>query len=183
MERQGLYTHFSACCGARQGRLYSLVLEGERGEAPLGVPEWQDGCFVLKRTLANHAWSGIGVVQRASLYVRGAAESGSAAPEEVVEEGWILLRHPEYFFRTLSPQLSGVPDCYWKPEGGGRSLAVPIEDGHPFLLPRYFCFARIERLWGKAYAVFTFDEAGQPVLPEESKRLPKENTDENRADR
>ena len=116
MERQGLYTHFSACCGARQGRLYSLVLEGERGEAPLGVPEWQDGCFVLKRTLANHAWSGIGVVQRASLYVRGAAESGSAAPEEVVEEGWILLRHPEYFFRTLSPQLSGVPDCYWKPE-------------------------------------------------------------------
>ena len=168
MERQGLYTHFSACCGARQGRLYSLVLEGERGEAPLGVPEWQDGCFVLKRTLANHAWSGIGVVQRASLYVRGAAESGSAAPEEVVEEGWILLRHPEYFFRTLSPQLSGVPDCYWKPEGGGRSLAVPIEDGHPFLLPRYFCFARIERLWGKAYAVFTFDEAGQPILPEES---------------
>ena len=94
MEKKGLYTHFSACCGARQGRIYSLVLEGERGEMPLGVP-----------------------------------------------------------------------DCYWKPEGSGRSLAVPIDDGRPFLLPRYFCFARIERLWGKAYAVFVFDEAGQPILP------------------
>ena len=28
MEKKGLYTHFSACCGARQGRIYSLVLEG-----------------------------------------------------------------------------------------------------------------------------------------------------------
>ena len=104
-------------------------------------------------------------MQRVSLYVRSAAESGDAAPEEAAEEGWILLRHPEYFFRTFSPQLSGVPDCYWKPEGSGRSLAVPIDDGRPFLLPRYFCFARIERLWGKAYAVFAFDEAGQPILP------------------
>ena len=66
---------------------------------------------------------------------------------------------------SVPPQLSGVPDCYWKPEGSGRSLAVPIDDGRPFLLPRYFCFARIERLWGKAYAVFAFDEAGQPILP------------------
>lgn len=135
------------------------------GRNAVGVPEWQDGCFVLQRTLANHAWSGIGTVQRVSLYVRSAAESGDAAPEEAAEEGWILLRHPEYFFRTFSPQLSGVPDCYWKPEGSGRSLAVPIDDGRPFLLPRYFCFARIERLWGKAYAVFTFDETGQPILP------------------
>ena len=119
MEKKGLYTHFSACCGARQGRIYSLVLEGG-GEMPLGVPEWQDGCFVLQRTLANHAWSGIGTVQRVSLYVRSAAESGDAAPEEAAEEGWILLRHPEYFFFAHSRR--SCPAC--RTAIGNRKAAV-----------------------------------------------------------
>ncbi len=136
-KRRALYAFFRLLRRAAGTDL--LFGAGRGGEMPLGVPEWQDGCFVLQRTLANHAWSGIGTVQRVSLYVRSAAESGDAAPEEAAEEGWILLRHPEYFFRTFSPQLSGVPDCYWKPEGSGRSLAVPIDDGRPFLLPRYFC--------------------------------------------
>ena len=53
MEPRGLYTLFAACCGARKGRLYSLVLEGEKGSVLLGVPEWRDGCYVLHRLLAN----------------------------------------------------------------------------------------------------------------------------------
>ena len=159
-ERQGLYTRFSACCGARKNRLYSLMLEGEKDSILLGVPEWQDGCYVLQRTLANREWERIGAVQCARLTERFAEEPGQERTP--AQQDWIRLDHPEYFFRRLTPQLALNGACYWKQAEDGRYLAVPMEDGRPFLLPRYFCFARVERLWGQPYAVFFFDAEEQP---------------------
>ncbi len=51
------------------------------------------------------------------------------------------------FFRTFSPQLSGVPDCYWKPEGSGRARRCPLTTGVRFCCRVISVFARIERLW------------------------------------
>ena len=159
LEKQGLYTAFSAVCGARPGRLYSLFLEGEGGSVLLGVPEWRDGCFVLRRTLANRAWESVVTLRCARLQPRAEEEGERAAGS--AEAGWMRLAHPEYFFHRLTPELSGGA-CYWKPLGEGRCLAVPIDDGKPFLLARYFCFAKVVRLWGKPYAVFWFDENDCP---------------------
>lgn len=156
MEKRGLYTAFSACCGARKGQIYALVLEGDAGSVPLGVPEWQDGCYVLRRTVASHELASVGRVRCARLMLREESKK-----ETNDEQGWIYLQHPEYFFHRLMPQLSGG-QCYWKQGKEGRYLAVPIEDGKPFLLARYFCFARVMRLWGRAYAVFLFDEQDRP---------------------
>lgn len=158
METRGLYTFFSVCCGARKERLYSLFLDGETGSVLLGVPEWQDGCYVLRRTLANRALEPIGKVRCARLMPREDVEEETDA-----EQGWLYLEHPEYFFHRLMPQLSGG-QCYWKQGEKGRYLAVPIDDGKPFLLARYFCFARVMRLWGRAYAVFLFDDRDQPCF-------------------
>ena len=159
MEPRGLYTLFSACCGARENCLYSLRLEGERGDVLLGVPEWRDGCYVLRRLMANRVWQTVGTVRCGRLSLRGAAE---AVRERQAEEGWLRLKHPEYFFHVPAPVLACCGECYWKPAETGRYLAVPMEEGRPFLLPRYFCFAHTQLLWGKPYAVFLFDQQEQP---------------------
>lgn len=159
-EKQGLYTRFSACCGARKNKLYSLILEGEKGSILLGVPEWRDGCYVLQRTLTNRMWEGIGTMRGARLTERTGSEWEETTKK--AQQDWIRLDHPEYFFRRLTPQLALNGACYWKQAEDGRYLAVPMEDGRPFLLPRYFCFARVERLWGQPYAVFFFDAEEQP---------------------
>lgn len=155
MEPRGLYTYFSVCCGARSGQLYTLLLDGERGSVPIGIPEWQDGCFVLRKSIANRHWQQIGAVQCARLTLRG-----DTSPAQ--DENWIALAHPEYFFRVLTPQLAQAETCYWRQTPEGRFLAVPMETGRPFLLPRYFCFAHVRSLWGKPYAVFFFDNNGKP---------------------
>lgn len=159
LEAQGLYTRISACCGARRDCLFSLMLEGERGSVPLGVPEWSDGCYVLRRTLATKEYQGIGTVRCARL-----TERSAEAQVREDEQGWMRLERPEYFFHSLTPQLAGNEDCYWRQEADSRCLAVPIEESRPFLLPRYFCFARVQRLWGKSYAVFRFNDEDQPQL-------------------
>lgn len=161
MEEQGLYTRFSALFGARRGQLYSLMLAGDAGEALLGVPEWRDGCYALERTMARRIWQVVGKVQCARLYLRQGEEKRTEKQEEA-EEAWIRLDRPEYFFKTLSPQLAQRRDCYWRPGEKGRFLAVPMEAGKLFLLPRYFCFARVEQIWGQNFAVFFFDEGERP---------------------
>ena len=49
-------------------------------------------------------------------------------------------------------------------EAGIRYLAVPYDPKRPFLLTRIFCFARIRRVKGQAYAIFTFDGEELPVF-------------------
>ena len=158
-EREGLYTRFSARFDGAKGTLYSLLLEGERGTVLLGVPEWRDGSYVLRRTLANRTWEQIGTVDCARLTERGAAGEKRAA-----EQDWMRLEHPEYFFHRLMPQLASGGTCYWKPTKAGRYLAVPMEKNRPFLLPRYFCFAKVEQLWGRTFAVFFFDADEYPCI-------------------
>lgn len=157
LEEQGLYTKIAACCGARRDCLFSLILEGERGSLTLGVPEWSDGCYVLRRTIVTKECRQIGKVCCAYL-----TERSTQAEAQEREQGWMRLKKPEYFFHSLTPQLAGNDACYWKQAANGRWLAVPIDDGRPFLLPRYFCFAKVQRLWGKSYAVFFFDSEDQP---------------------
>ncbi len=157
LEEQGLYTKVSACCGARQDCLFSLMLEGARGSLLLGVPEWRDGCYMFTRTLATREWKRLGEVQGAYLACRDGVD-----PPAEDGEGWIHLDRPEYFFHTLTPQLAGRADCWWRQGEDGRYLAVPLEDGAPFLLPRYFCFAQVRQLWGRNYAVFYFDSGDCP---------------------
>lgn len=155
MERQGLYTHFSACCGARQGRLYSLVLEGERGEVPLGVPEWQDGCFVLKRTLANHAWSGIGVVQRPAYMCAARRKAGVRRRKR-----WWKRDGSSSGIRNIFSAHSrrSCPACRTatgnRRAGGPLSGRVPIEDGHPFLAAPLFLLCPHRTAVGKGLRRF-----------------------------
>lgn len=164
IEDQGLYTMFSANCDGQEDRLYSLVLEGEQGRFLIGVPEWCDGKYMITRTVAKSEWQSVGKVRCARMILRNAD-----GLEKVPEEGWIYLSHPEYFFKTLTPQLYGSGKCYWKQETDGRYLAVPMEEGRPFLLPKYFCFAQSEYLFGKHYAVFFFDNHEQPCIPTNKK--------------
>lgn len=160
MEEKGLYTRFSALFGAPSGQLFSLLLEGNRGSVVLGVPEWRGDCYTLERTIARRIWQPVGTVQRACVRPREMGEEDCAQSEQ----GWMRLFHPEYFFKVLSPQLVGRQDCYWQARENGRFLAVPMVAGQPFLLPRYFCFAQVETLWGQPYAVFFFDAQERPQI-------------------
>ena len=160
VEGRGLYTTFSTECDGQEHCLYSLMLEGEKGRFLIGVPEWRSGQYVIARTVANSEWQSVGEIRCGQMIVRG-----SEYLQTQLEEGWIYLAHPEYFFKTPAPQLYGNGKCYWKQETDGRYLAVPMEDRHPFLLPKYFCFAQIQSLFGKPYAVFFFDQNEKPCIP------------------
>lgn len=159
---EGLYSEFRAEFEAEEGTIYVLWLSGERGRFSLGVPEWNGTRYHLKKKVSNRDLREIGDI-RCGLLCRKNAE------QETEKEGdypcdWIHLSYPEYFFKSMMPQLEGNRECYWKPAEQGRFLAVPIDNSTPFLLPRYFCFAKIQMIYGKSYAVFFFDHNDHPRM-------------------
>ena len=153
----GLYTHCTAIFFAKNEALYSLALEGERGSVVLGVPEWRDGEFFLRRTVANHQLLPLGTLLRARIEPRPCSAEALSS-----EQGWLCLERAEYFFHRPEPELACCGPCFWRPAEKGRFLALPLRKNSSFLLTRYFCFARIETLWGSPYAIFFFDQTDRP---------------------
>ena len=54
--------------------------------------------------------------------------------------------------------------CRDEPDGG-LTLAYPFLPGRPFPLVPLFCLARLRRIEGREYLLFSFDREKNPVLP------------------
>ena len=148
--------------GAGRG-LYKVHLAGKGGRFLLGSLIPEDGVLRLSRTVSldqlerHGAWPPEGA----------GAELVFTPEEERPPAGWTPERAParllgEPLLARCAQRLRGV---LLRRREEGFSLAIPWRAGEEFPMPPLFCFARVERLGGRAYAVFSFTGRGCPVLP------------------
>ncbi len=80
-------------------------------------------------------------------------------------DGHTLWGRPFFEDAELNEQLAVMHGALWRAEDGGRRLALPYAPDASFLLTELFCFARIEEIRGKCYAVYCVDACGRPIMP------------------
>ncbi len=124
--------------------LWRITLQGTEGEVLLGVTE----TGTLHRRLSRQLLSRAGQLRTAR------AEKGGG--------GWHAPGQGEIPGRLALP--TGALCCR---RGRGYLLALPWEEGRPFPMVELFCLARLRRMEGRSWAVFTINEAGEPVWTEE----------------
>jgi len=139
--------------------LYKAYLTGPGGRILLGTLIPEGGVLRLGRTLST-----------GELARRGAWPPESAQAElafSASPAGWTREDRPARLMgeRMLARSAEGLRGALLRRREGGFSLAVPWEAGGEFPLTPLFCFARVERLAGKDYAVFGFSPRGCPKMP------------------
>ena len=155
VEQEANCTVFRLRC--RGDGLFSAWIVGTGGEQRLGVPEAQQGTLTMCRRFSRELTGPAGTFLRGELR---SCDGGTA------EEDWQSTGSPERLFQSgfLQHQLRGVSGAMTRRGKGRRFLALPFDTGGPFPLVPLFCFARILRIGGTAYAVFAFDRNEVPVF-------------------
>lgn len=120
--------------------LWRITLRGAAGEVLLGVTE----TGTLRRRLSRQILAPAGKLQIARAD-RGGGE-------------WHVPGKGEIPGRLILPD--GARCCR---RGRGYLLALPWEEGRPFPMAELFCLARLRRMEGRNWAVFTLNEAGEPM--------------------
>ena len=153
-EQEALYTWFEARGRVPEEGIWCAWAVGDRGELRLGVLEPCGDGAVIRRRFSARLTEPLGRLLRGEIRPAHPAESGEWAPAA------------EPLFRTpwLREALGGVSGVLVRREGERQYAAVPYDPARPFPLVRLFCFARIRRIGGRSYAVFTFDGGERPVL-------------------
>ena len=152
VEREALYTWFTARCRLPGEGIWCAWAVGDRGELRLGVLEPQSG---IRRRFSRQMTEPLGKLLRGEL--RPASGGG---------EAWTALPEPDRIFRTpwLRRQLHGVRGVLTRLAEGKRLLALPYDSRQPFPLTPLFCLARVRDIGGKRYVVYAFDEKEWPVF-------------------
>ena len=156
VEREGLYTRFTACCPLEPG-LWCAWAVGERGELRLGVLEPSESQGTIRRRFSRQMTEPLGRLLR-----------GEVRPASVREaEAWEPVSDPERLFRSpwLRQRLRGAQGTLTRREGEGRWLALPYDKGKPFPLTTLFCFARLRSIGTGSYVVYAFDGQERPIFP------------------
>ena len=151
---EGLYRVFQANCRCRG--VFRLCAIGENGSLRLGVPQPQGEALTLCRRCSVREAEGTGRLLRGELQ---SCEEGEHSP-------WQPAAHPEQLVRSpfLQERLRGLTGAMALREGDVLRLALPYSPRQPFWLSALFCFARICRIRGQTYAVFSFDKEEWPVF-------------------
>ena len=136
--------------------LYRAVLEGDRGELPLGVLEPQNGELLLRRRPERGAVERVGrvrCVRAVCSYVFGQ------------KHAWNRSEDPSELFRDdfVRRRLERCSHAWWRREQGELMVALPLGEDAPFPLESLFCFACVQRVEDTLCAVYRFDERDMPV--------------------
>ena len=152
--QEGLYLQFHARAALNGKVIPRIYLKGERGELLLGVAEPAEGGYLLRRRLSVGAVEPLGALQWAQVSVQGEKEDAWRAlgGEEVQ-----LCRR---YCSVLPPLQNGLFRLHF----GVREIAFPCGEGMPFPMTGIFCLARVVKIRGREYAVFSFDQRGEPIL-------------------
>ena len=157
VQRQGLYLACRAVCAPGSCRVpMRLAAVGERGELHLGIPQPENGRFVLVRQLPAKEFLQIGTLLRGQLRLPGETDcrwEKTETPEEVTRDEHL---------RELLRCAKGALVCR---SGNCRMLALPFASDRPFPLTELFTLARITCIDGREFAAFLFDGSGCPVFP------------------
>ena len=154
--QEGLYNLFRAECTDSGGEICRAYAVGEKGELLLGVMEPIQGELRLIRRLSCRETEAAGPLR--SCEVRSISKEA--------EESWQVLDHPGSFFQNgpFQNRLRQAERALWCEDGSVRRLALPYDAHKPFPLTELFCFARIQTIHGKEWAVFAFDRQGHPTF-------------------
>lgn len=136
--------------------LYRAVLTGERGELSLGVMEPRDGMLTLRRRpeQCEVARVGGGRCVRVGCsfpFGKKRAWTRTDEPARLVCDDFVRQR------------LMQQPYAWWRRDGEGIFMALPLKMDAPFPLETMFCLARVERVEGELCAVYAFDGEEKPV--------------------
>lgn len=155
VEREGLYTWFSARCSLRPG-LWCAWAVGDRGELRLGVLEPEGRQGTIRRRFSGQLTAPLGRLLRGEVRPAGARQP----------EVWDAAPTPEQLFRApwLRQRLKGVQGARTRRAGEVRYLALPYDRAKPFPLTTLFCFARLRAIGDAPYVVYAFDEQDRPVF-------------------
>lgn len=155
IEREGLYTSFTACCPLRPG-LWCAWAVGDRGELRLGVLEPSENQGCIRRRFSRQLTEPLGRLLRGEVRPAGVRE----------KEVWEPVPAPERLFRApwLRQRLKGIQGALTRREGDRRCLALPYDKGKPFPLTTLFCFAQLREIGAAAYVVYAFDGQERPVF-------------------
>ena len=152
VEREALYTWFTARCRLPGEGIWCAWAVGDGGELRLGVVEPQNG---IRRRFSRQMTAPLGKLLRGELRPAGdRAETWAAAPE------------PDHLFRTpwLRRQLRGIQGALTRMAGEVRLLALPYDAKKPFPMTPLFCLAQPKEIGGKQYMVYAFDGKEWPVF-------------------
>lgn len=152
LEREGLYTRFTARCWVQEG-LWCVWVIGDRGELRLGVLEPSESGFGIRRRCSGQVTGPLGTVLRGEIR---AVPSGN-------ETEWRQLSAAEAQTPWLRKRIHRC-DVWLRQEGGRTFLAVPYDPKEPFPLLPLVCFACVRTVRGQTCAVFAFDSGGRPVF-------------------
>ena len=138
--------------------LYKVWLHGQGGRLLLGTLAPEGDGLRLRRRLSRSELESSGCWP-----VTGGETVLAFAFERDV---WKREEHPERLLRdgVLRSAVRGQSMLLWRREGGFY-LAASFDPARPFPLVPLFCFAKIQRVEGKSYAVFYFDREGNPSVP------------------
>lgn len=154
-EEEALYTWFTARCRLPEDGLWCAWVVGKTGELRLGVLEPTGEQAVIRRRFSRRMTQPLGELLR-----------GEARPLSSAMADWKAISRPEELFRTpfLRRQLRGATGVLTRETEQGRYLALPWDVRRPFFMTGLFCFARMQRIQGRDYAVFAFDREENPVF-------------------
>jgi hypothetical protein len=152
---------FLSCHDDKTG-IYKGILYGTDGSIPLGtlLPKSETESMTLRRIFPNTQIEKIGEIQRGEAVLSYAAgQSRDELP------GWESESMPERLFRdpVLAEAAKKQKQAWIRKEHDKVLLALPFWQKEFPMLP-LFCFAQVQSLAGKLYAVFTLDTGGNPVL-------------------
>lgn len=147
--------------------LYKAYLLGNGGRLDLGALLPGEEGLALKRNIPLERLRQAGVWPPVGAGVQLVSPARRGTPPPPPPPGWAREPRPQ---RLMGEEL--LAQCAGELRGAllrrgeeGFALAVPWVPGREFPLTPLFCFARVEELEGRSFAVFSFNRCGCPCLP------------------
>ena len=141
--------------------LYRGILCGKNGRLDLGTLLPEGERLRLCRTLTlDH-------LRRCGCWpiTGGRGELRYAFGSKKFPQGWGKRTDLSRLFADPVLAHSVEKSALWRQEPEGFSLAFPWDPKIPFPLVPAFCFARVEKMEGKAWVVVSFRDGGWPMMP------------------
>lgn len=151
--------------------LYKAYLTGAGEKFLLGTFMPEGGMLRLRRTLTVNELSrrGLwpvtgGAAELAFAFGQGGGQPQAQPSRQHAPQGWRLESAPGRLLgdRLLVQSAAGLTGALVRRREGGFDLALAYEFNRPFPLTPLFCFAHLEEINGRVYAVFRFNQKGCP---------------------
>lgn len=148
--RSGLYTVFECECHEKHDRLQRVYVNCRGKRISIGVMTPRDGILYLRRKFTD-----------AELRSLALDHVEACSVDVEYSGGWRELNRPEMLFadRDIADACRKLSKVLVNIEEKKTMIAVPFAVGDEFPLTELFCFASLERIGGKSYAVFLLPES------------------------